>query len=182
MYEGKWTSGCSLVSNDAVSLLSGPTLMACPLRALQRPRSYQQPLTSHPVLHGQNNTLAGLHVCPNISHSQPVLTLGKEQGNLGQSLLLEDSRSFGIFFLLWKTHTDAHTAERNIMSHACFFFASDVFPNTATLCLPTPAAFVHFLMEVNMATASWMLIIAYSPDPRFPNCIISSPQNFCFLV
>lgn len=128
VHEGKGTKNrgeCSVVSNDAVSLLSGPTLMACPLRALQRPWPDQQPVTSHPFLQEENNS-GELHVCSNISHSQPVLTLREHTVTSGNHCCRRIPGAPGYFFVMENTHS----AEKKIMSHTCFFFffASDVFP------------------------------------------------------
>lgn len=132
----KVQSGSSLVSNDAVSLLSGLTLMACPLRALQRPRSYQQSVTSH-LRCTDRITLWQAACLPRHIALTACINPRRAHGNLGQSLLSESSRSSRIFFCYGKY---THTAEKK-NNESCLFFClcflqynRSLFPHTSGLC------------------------------------------------
>ena len=168
-------AGCrSLVSSDTVSRLSGPALMACPLWALQRPWSLQQSVTSHlPLQHGQNNTFGKLHVCLNISHSQPVLTPGEHTVTWGNHCSLWIPGAPRYSFVMENTHTPSRKKKKWVIPVLFFLcrwcslqYRHVLFLHTSSLC-----SFFFECKSVWPGQAG----TTYNCLPRstFPNCIIS---------
>lgn len=166
---------CSPESSDAVSVMSGPALMACPPRALQRPWSHQQPVTSHSPMHGHNNIPARCMSAPDITHSRLVLTPGDLTITQGNRCRWWIPKAPGYLFAVENTH--ACYRGKVWESHSTCFHASGVVSRIGGLCFPMAPLFVQFLMAVKMCQNKLQLLII----AQIASFLIAPTFYFCFL-